>query len=162
MKKFDLFPEKRFKLFSPLCMEDALYALDNEIYYSKSVRFYSPFKDIGEKKFVGQIDKNTFKAFRYSTLWRINNIKISGELTQNEKGSKITVSFNLMKGAKISLLILYLIPVLSSLRASISTRYPLIFLIVSIYMIGFYLIERLSINYKIKLLLKDFKKIFCA
>ena len=162
MKKLDLFPEKRFELYSPLSVEDALYALDNEIFHSKPTHFWLQFKDIGEKKYIGYINKNTFEAVGYSALWRINNIKISGEVTQNEKGSKIALSFNLRKGAKISLTIFPLIPVLFSLYTSISIKDPLAFIVVSVFVIGLYLTEGLSINLTIKLLLKDFKKILCA
>ena len=84
-------------------------------------------------------------------------------MAQDEKGSKISLSFNLRKDTKISFLIVALIPVLFSLYVSVfSTKDPLVFLIVSVFIIGIYLVERLITNFKIKLILKKFKKIFCA
>ena len=163
MKKFDLFPEKRFELFSPLSVQDALCALGEEMRYSKSIYLNFPYEDTNGKKFKGTINKNTFNAIRYSAMWSVHNLLIiNGEAVQSENGSKIHLSFNLRKDTKISLLILPLIPLLFSLYVSISAKNPFVFLVISAFMIGFYLFERLILEYSAKTTLKSLRKIFYA
>lgn len=161
MKKLDLFPEKRLEISSPLSAEDALCALGKEMRHSKSIYMNFPFEETGGKKFKGAINKNTFKAIRYSAMWS-NLLIINGEVLQDESGSRIALSFSLRKDIKISLMVFPLIPMLFSLYASISAKDPLVFIVVSAFAIGLYFIEMLALNCSVKATLKRLKKIFCA